>query len=470
MSKLKLFLENFFVYGLGGVMSKIVPLIMVPIVTRLMPDSSYFGISDLSNTIVSFGSALAIMGMYDAMYRMFFEKEDLEFRKEICSTTVFFTLSASFVVSALVFLFRKPLSTLVFGSEDYIYLVCLSSVAVFVSATNSIVSAPTRMQNQRKIFLVMNTVTPIMSYSVAVILLMNGHYVIALPVASILTGIISEIVFFLLNQTWFSIRKIRIAHLRPLLTIAIPLLPNFLIYWIFHSCDRLMLTNLIGASATGIYAVSAKLGQVSQLIYTAFSGGWQYFAFSTMKEENQVKTNSLIFEYLGILSFSATTFVFSLAEPIFSFLFPAEYHIGFLAAPYLFLAPLLLMLYQVIGNQFLIIKKTWPTMLILSVGAIVNLFLNWFLIPCLGVEGAAIATLSGYVISAIICCIVLCRMKLMILTKRFLTASFIMLFFILLWRFMLINSVLWSLMASILCCCIFLLLYRKDIIYVLKSR
>ena len=66
MSKLKLFIENFLVYGLGGIISKLVPLIMVPIITRLMPDSSYYGISDLSNTIVQFGSALAVMGVYDA--------------------------------------------------------------------------------------------------------------------------------------------------------------------------------------------------------------------------------------------------------------------------------------------------------------------------------------------------------------------------------------------------------------------
>ena len=83
MNKLKLFIENFLVYGLGGIISKIIPLIMVPIVTRLMPSSDYYGLSDLSNTVVSFASALAIMGMYDAMYRMFFEKEDDEYKKNV---------------------------------------------------------------------------------------------------------------------------------------------------------------------------------------------------------------------------------------------------------------------------------------------------------------------------------------------------------------------------------------------------
>ena len=72
MKKFKLFIENFLVYGLGGIINKIIPLIMLPIITRLMPDSFYFGLNDLSTTVVSFGSALAIMGMYDALFRVFF--------------------------------------------------------------------------------------------------------------------------------------------------------------------------------------------------------------------------------------------------------------------------------------------------------------------------------------------------------------------------------------------------------------
>ena len=60
MNKFRLFIGNFLVYGLGGVVSKIIPLLMLPVITRLMPDSTYFGISDLSNTVVSFASALAV--------------------------------------------------------------------------------------------------------------------------------------------------------------------------------------------------------------------------------------------------------------------------------------------------------------------------------------------------------------------------------------------------------------------------
>ena len=86
MSKTRLFLENFLIYGLGGVISKIIPFIMLPFITRLMPDTKYFGIADMSSLTCSFGMAGAIMGMYDAVFRLFFDKDDRVFQQQILST------------------------------------------------------------------------------------------------------------------------------------------------------------------------------------------------------------------------------------------------------------------------------------------------------------------------------------------------------------------------------------------------
>jgi len=160
MSKAKLFIENFLVYGLGGIISKVIPLIMVPIIAKIMPSTDYFGISDMSQTITSFGCALAVIGMYDAMYRMFFEKEDNEYKKVVCSTTLLFTIGTSFVVLILMIILRTQLAKWFLGSKDLAYVIFLSAIAMFVQATNQIIAAPTRMQNKRKVFLVTNTLTP----------------------------------------------------------------------------------------------------------------------------------------------------------------------------------------------------------------------------------------------------------------------------------------------------------------------
>ena len=184
MSKIKLFAENFLVYGFGGIISKVIPLVMLPVIARLMPDTEYFGISDLTNTMISLFSALAVMGMYDAMYRMFFEKDDEAYKKDICSTALVFTLAASLLVFVFMILFRKQLAACFFGSQSNVFLVYIAAAATLAGASNSIVCAPTRMQNKRKVFLVTNTLAPVLSYSVSVPLLLAGHYIKALPAAA----------------------------------------------------------------------------------------------------------------------------------------------------------------------------------------------------------------------------------------------------------------------------------------------
>lgn len=463
MSKFRLFIENFLVYGLGGIISKIVPLIMVPVVTRIMPSTDYYGLSDLSNTVVSFASAVAIMGMYDAMYRMFFEKDDEEYKKDICSTALTFTIGTSIVVFCVLLLFKEQVAYYFFSDKKYAYIVYLSAMAALVSATNGIISAPTRMQNKRKVFLITNTVSPVISYGISIPMLLAGYYTIALPLAAVVSGVTMEILFGILNHKWFNPRRFDKKLLKPLLAIAIPLFPNFLIYWIFNSCDKVMITNMIGIGAAGIYSVGSKLGNCSQLIYTAFAGGWQYFAFSTMKEDNQVKTNSLIFEYLGIVSFVATAFICAWSYPIFKILFTEQYLSGYIVAPYLFFAPLLQMLFQVAANQFLVVRKTWPNMIILSTGAAVNVVINYFLIPVLGIEGASLATLMGYFVSDVACVIVLYRMKLMDLYTKFFVAVGAMLVYFIMWRMFIKSNFLVGTIVAILVTLVFLFLYRKEI-------
>lgn len=466
MNRLKLFLENFLVYGLGGMISKIIPLIMLPIITRLMPNTFYFGLNDMSTVAVSFASAIALMGMYDAMYRLFFEYSEKEKKQEICSTTLLFTLFTSTIIFMILIIFKTFFANLFFGSEKYFNLLFLTAASVLIGSTNSIVSAPTRMENKRGMFLILNTISPLLSYSIAIPLLLNGNYVIAVPLAALVSSVISEIIFLVYNRKWFSLTKVNFAYLKDLLKIGIPLFPNFLIYWIFNSCDRLFISKMLGMQQVGIYSIGSKLGQVSQLIYIAFAGGWQYFSFSTMNDNDQVEMTSNIFEYLGIITFFVTMLMCAFNQTIFNVIFTSEYVKGAIVAPYLFMSPLVQMLYQVTVNQFLIIKKTWPTTLILAIGAILNLLLNFIGIPLFGIEGAALATLIGYTSSTIICVIVLKKLDLINIKKRFGYACALFICFFISWRFIFQTSLVLSIALCFIFSTIIAYLYKKDILKV----
>jgi len=468
VSKFRLFMENFLVYGLGSVISKVIPLVMLPIITRLMPDPAFYGLFDLSNTITSFGTAIAILGMYDAMFRYFFEKDDEEYRKDICSTAFIFTLGTSIAIFLLMILFEKELAVWVFADEQYGLLVYLTAIATLLGATNGIISAPTRMQNKRKVFLVTNTLSPIIGYTVSIPLLLAGHYLIALPLAGIVSSFLLEGAFAYMNRRFFSFNRFHGEYLRNMLKLAVPLAPTFLVYWVFNSADRLMISNMLGVQANGIYSIGSKLGLASQFIYQAFAGGWQYFAFSTMKEENQVESNSKVFEYLGLVSFISCMFICAISKEFYELVFTGEYVAGYIVSPYLFLAPLLLMLYQVIANQFLVVKKTWPGTVVLALGALSNIVFNYWLIPQLGVEGAGLATLLGYVLTVAIASMVLKRMNLLMISTKFIAAVCIMIFYFIIWRCWFFNDLWISLIVAVICFLVMIGLYRHDIAYALK--
>ncbi len=468
MNKLRLFMENFIVYGIGGIINKIIPLIMIPVITHLMPDKTYFGISDMANTIVSFGTAIAVMGMYDAMYRMFFEKDEQEYKKKVCSTSLAFVFATSVIAGVLMIIFKNVLSRRFLGSADYSFIIYFAAANVFVDAVNTVIASPTRMQNHRKTYLTTNIVGPLVSYTMSVILLLKGHYLIAMPLGLVISSFIINITYVCINRKWFSIRLFDRYLLKILLPIGIPMAVNVLTYWVFNSCDRLMITNLINVGESGVYAIGSKLGHASQLIYTAFAAGWQYFAFSTMKEDRQVESNSKVFEYLGAVSFAVTMFVCAFSHGIFRILFPDEYLQGYIVAPYLFLAPLLLMLFQVIANQFLVVKKTWPNMIILILGAVANVGFNYVLIPVMGIEGAAVGTLAGYLVSLVTASIVLLRMKLLKISARFYVMTLVTLTAFILWRLFLSDRLLPMLVIAVAGSAIIVLLYIDEIKYLIN--
>lgn len=468
-NRTKLFIDNIIVYGLGGVISRIVPFLLLPIITRLYPNSSFIGLNDLSTTFIQFASALAVCGMYDAMFRLFFDDDDMEAERRVCSTAMVFVALTTVALTIVLFIFRVQIADWYFGDEKYVGLVVITIIGFLVNSTNQIVSAPTRIQNKRKIFLLTNTISPVISYSVAIPLILQGKYVLAMPIATVISGVTLEISFGFLNHKFFKISSFDKHKLFDLLKIGVPLLPNFLVYWIYNSADKMMISKIIDTYATGVYSVASRIGHISNLIYTAFAGGWLFFAYSTMNDDDQVQLKSNIFELLGVISFAATVALTSISKLGFQILFTKEYYTGYLVAPYLFFAPLSLMLYQIVANQFTIIKKTYLNMLALSAGAILNVCLNWLLIPQIGIEGASIATILGYIASILICLLILRKFRLINVNNKVYINTLIFFVYFISWRLILHENIIISLVLGFIVECFYAYMYRDMLAPIVKK-
>lgn len=419
-NKLKLFLENFLFYGGLSVLQKALPFITLPIITKMLPDTSSYGIADMFNLIISFGSAIAVLGMYDAIFREFFEdRENKKYQKEVTSTGLNIVLISSVVIFILILLFNKQLSFCLFDDTKYKKLIILSGIGILTSSLNSIIVAPIRMRNQRKIFFITGISFPIIGFLITYFCIKIGYTYEALIYGTVFMNLISLIVFFILNYRDFSLKIFNKKVAKELFKIGLPLIPTFLIYWIFNSMDRVMINKMIGSGELGIYSVGSKVSSISQLIYSAFAGGWCYFSFSTMKDEKQVRLISNTFEYLGIISFIAFIISKPFISPVFNFFFTGDYVRGQEVFSYLFLSPLILMLFQTMGNQVIIIKKSYLSTLGLSVGAIVNIILNYYLIKYFGIKGAAFSTLISYIVSTFLMGYICLKKELLIVNKKF---------------------------------------------------
>ena len=70
------------------------------------------GINDLINSLISLVSVFGLMGMYDALFRLFFDykEDDFEHQKQVCSTALTITLFFSSICMVGLFLFREWIS------------------------------------------------------------------------------------------------------------------------------------------------------------------------------------------------------------------------------------------------------------------------------------------------------------------------------------------------------------------------
>lgn len=435
MARIKLLVENMLVYGLSGVIGNIIPFIMLPIITKIMPDASYMGIYDVSASITSLLTTFSIFGMYDAMFRLFFEKEDMEYKKSVCSTALVSVCIISLCISLIVFLFSDQLSYIFMGDTRFKTVLWIVSIGIIIGAINTIVGAPTRMENKRFLMLAVNIMAPILSYAVAYWILKLGYFEYGMQVGNVLSVFSMLFIFLLINKKWFTIQKFDFGILKQLSQIAIPIVPIFLIYWIFSAADRLIISAVLGTTALGVYAVGAKVAQISQLMYTAFAGGWQYFAFSTMKDRDQVEMLTLIFEILEGAVFVFSILVLSIIKWPYQLLFEEMYWKGIEIVPFLFVSPFLLMLFQIAANQFLVIKKTYYSTICLIIGVTCNVILNFILIKPLGEIGVSIASLVGYTVSLIVALIILNKFKLFKIKPRMIRVAVIELLYLGIWGF-----------------------------------
>ena len=166
--------------------------------------------------------------------------------------------------------------------------------------------------------------------------------------------------------------------------------------------DQVMLRWLEGPESVGVYGVAAQLSEAWYFLPTAIVATF-FPKLIVLKEENNVQFRirlQQLFDFLFSMAFFIAVLVTFFAEDIILFFFGAHYSESAAVLTIHIWAGIFVFMRAAFSKWILIENALVFSLVTQGIGAIINIILNYFLIPKIGVEGAAYATLFSYASSS----------------------------------------------------------------------
>lgn len=189
----------------------------------------------------------------------------------------------------------------------------------------------------------------------------------------------------------------RAAYWKLCLTLGIPLIFQNLAYALLGSSDVLMLEQLAGASASGIYSYAMTMAGIIFTIFTALNSSWVPFFYDDMKQGREEAVRSRASHFLELFTVLCAGFILLVRE-VFYLYADKSFWNGAELIPIFVVSYFVNMLCTFPVNFEILRKKTTVVAAATVAAALVNLVLNYVLIRAMGMTGAALATLLARVI------------------------------------------------------------------------
>ena len=190
------------------------------------------------------------------------------------------------------------------------------------------------------------------------------------------------------------------------LTLGIPLIFQNLAYALLGSSDILMLEQLAGASASGIYSYALTMAGIIFTIFTALNSSWVPFFYDDMKQGRGEAVRSRASHFLALYTVLCAGFILLVRE-VFCIYADKSFWKGAELIP-IFVVSYFVNMLCTFPVNFEILRKKTTVVAASTVAAargelgvdegLGNLVLNYVLIRAMGMTGAALATLLARVI------------------------------------------------------------------------
>ncbi len=384
------------IYGLGGLVSRILAVVLLPLYTTYLSTGDYGKIE----TLVAATAVLAIvlkLGFSSAFFRFYFDAEDDEGRTRVVRTSFWFTMvsaTAGLIVACL--LASQISQVLQLGSEDD--LVYAAAVGLWAGMNYEQMSALFRAEERSVGYVVASLSNILITVGATVLLVVVLHEG---PLGVLVGNFIGTLVvyFVLLGYRRYQLglefdRKL----FRAMNKFGMPLVPAALALWAVNFIDRLFIAFYKDQSEVGVYSVAVRVSSALVFLMIAFRTAWPAFAYSITDDHDARRTYSYVLTYVVYVTCWVSLAFGVLAPWIVRLLAgkPSFYRAAD-AVALLSFAGAAYTAYTVMAIGSGRARKTQWNWVIAAVAAAINIGLNILLIPPYGMIGAAIATVAAYV-------------------------------------------------------------------------
>lgn len=392
--------RNTLIYGLGGVLQRIVGFLMVPVYTHYLSTNDYGTIELLDLT--SYVAAMFVgLGLGSAVVRSYYDYEEPRERNEVISTAILFIVPVNAAVLVLLHFLSGPISRLVFGQAGNRYFFNLVFISLVFSILNGVLLSYVRAKQQAVLFAVLSVLQLTLGLGLNIYLIAGRRMGV---LGSLYSGVITQAVMslLLLSLIVYEVRfRFSTPKLQAMLRFGAPLIPAGIGMFVLNFADRFFLRKYSSLSVVGTYALGYKIGMsLNALLLTPFYLFWSAYMYEVAQEENAKELFARVYEYLMLGLLFGALGISLFGRDAVSVLAPPSYWAASQIVPIIALSYMFSGLFYYFQLGMALSKRTEFRAYAVGASALLNILLNFLLIPRYGAYGAAWATLFSFLVLA----------------------------------------------------------------------
>ena len=386
MSHQSTLMKNTAIIAIGKLSTQIISYLLLPLYTAKMTKAEY-GNYDFVCTLSLFICPIITLLMEESMFRFLIDANSEERKKKVITQTIIYALFGT-----LVFI---PVATLIFNvateySGFYIFTIItfiISNVAIALS------NALARGLSKIKLYSFSNFILGAFTIILTLIIIIWHPSAEGLLWANAIANIVTAFIVFYKLKLKKYIGKIDKKLMPEMIKYSVPLVPNSISWTIINMSDRIILTQMIGADANGIYAMANKFPNIINVLYGYFYTAWKESAAKILKDENREKFYSKIYIDMKKIMYAVTICLIALMPFAFPIFINSSYDEAYIYIPIIMIATYFSCLSSFYGGIFTAYKNTKIMGSTTMIAAAINLVVDLVFVMQFKIYAACFSTL-----------------------------------------------------------------------------